>query len=78
MNFSRIVLAGLTVLLAATAFSQEAPRQRQQARGGIGNVANLFKEYCAVCHGERLEGAAQGTPLIGVDLVHGAEIAQRV
>lgn len=76
MNFSRIVLAGLAVLLTSSAFSQEAPRQRQQARGGIGAVANLFKEYCAVCHGENLEGAAQGTPLVGTDLIHGAEIAQ--
>ncbi len=25
----------------------------------------LYLEHCAVCHGERFEGAAQGTPLIG-------------
>ncbi|MEM8937386.1 MAG: PQQ-dependent sugar dehydrogenase [Pseudomonadota bacterium] len=33
--------------------------------------AEKFQQDCAVCHGENLEGAAQGTPLIGVDLVNG-------
>lgn len=31
----------------------------------------VFTENCSVCHGENLEGAAQGTPLVGVDLKHG-------
>ena len=33
--------------------------------------SDLFSSECAVCHGENLTGAAQGTPLVGVDLVHG-------
>ena len=31
----------------------------------------MYQNHCAVCHGDRLQGAAQGTPLVGVDLVHG-------
>jgi glucose/arabinose dehydrogenase len=35
----------------------------------------LYNDNCAVCHGENLEGAPQGTPLAGVDLRHGDSIA---
>jgi glucose/arabinose dehydrogenase len=35
----------------------------------------VYADSCAVCHGENLEGAAQGTPLVGVDLRHGDSIA---
>jgi glucose/arabinose dehydrogenase/cytochrome c5 len=31
-----------------------------------------YGEFCGVCHGASLEGAAQGPPLVGVDLRHGA------
>ncbi len=34
----------------------------------------LYAEQCAVCHGDNLQGAAQGTPLVGVDLKHGDSI----
>jgi glucose/arabinose dehydrogenase len=34
-----------------------------------------YRENCSVCHGENLEGAAQGTPLVGVELKHGDSIA---
>jgi len=36
----------------------------------------LYMENCSVCHGENLEGAPQGTPLIGTDLTHGEAIAE--
>ena len=36
--------------------------------------SSLFKAQCAVCHGDNLEGAAQGTPLVGVDLRHGDSV----
>lgn len=34
-------------------------------------VAKLYVDQCAVCHGDSLRGAAQGTPLVGIDLSHG-------
>ena len=30
-----------------------------------------YQEHCSVCHGAALEGASQGTPLVGVALKHG-------
>ena len=40
--------------------------------------AELFSEHCAVCHGERMEGAAQGTPLVGAALAGGASVDELV
>jgi glucose/arabinose dehydrogenase/mono/diheme cytochrome c family protein len=48
--------------------AQAGPDGRLRGIGGGSNV--LFAEHCAVCHGERLEGAAQGKPLLD-DLVYG-------
>ena len=36
----------------------------------------LYRDSCSVCHGESLEGAAQGTPLIGAPLKQGDSIAE--
>ena len=33
-----------------------------------------YREFCSVCHGENMEGAAQGPPLAGVRLKHGDSI----
>ena len=33
-----------------------------------------YQTHCSVCHGAALEGAAQGTPLVGVALRHGESI----
>jgi len=35
-----------------------------------------FNEQCAVCHGENLQGAALGTPLVGVTLRHGDSVKE--
>ncbi|MDG2319623.1 MAG: PQQ-dependent sugar dehydrogenase [Rhodospirillaceae bacterium] len=37
-------------------------------------VAGLYQQECAVCHGEALQGAAQGSALVGADLVFGSSI----
>jgi glucose/arabinose dehydrogenase len=37
-----------------------------------------YSEFCAVCHGANLEGAAQGPPLAGVELRHGASVDEIV
>jgi len=46
-----------------------------QAYSGVIESMLRFQENCAVCHGENLEGAAQGTPLRG-ELNHGESIAE--
>ncbi len=38
--------------------------------------AALYAENCSVCHGENLEGAAQGPALIGGELIHGDSVAE--
>ena len=47
------------------------------AYSGVTASRLAFQENCAVCHGENLEGAAQGTSLRG-DLVHGEAMADVV
>ncbi len=37
-------------------------------------VARLYQRECAVCHGDALQGAPQGTALKGADLLHGNSI----
>ncbi len=39
-------------------------------------VAPTYAENCAVCHGENMEGAAQGPALVGAPLVHGEAIPE--
>ncbi len=60
-------LGVLTPLIAALA--QPAP-----VREGLYTVEDQFKQHCGVCHGERMQGSAQGTALVGTDLQHGADI----
>lgn len=46
----------------------------QELPGVVDSIA-LFQENCAVCHGENLEGAPQGRPLLG-ELSHGDSITE--
>ncbi len=52
-------------------------QQEAVAYSGVTESRLAFQENCAVCHGEDLEGAAQGTPLRG-ELVHGEAMADVV
>jgi glucose/arabinose dehydrogenase len=84
-RYIKTLIVSSTLLFTTHAFSAEAPEPAEQpaeqtteqvgGRGSVRAVANLFKENCAVCHGEQLEGAALGTPLVGHDLLHGDQIA---
>ena len=63
------VIALLVVLTKAPeAFAQA------EAYSGVTSSMLLFQEHCAVCHGDNLEGASQGTPLRG-ELRHGDSMA---
>ncbi len=58
--------------LAEEAAEEQADGQfEQRQRGSLATFGGVFSENCALCHGENLQGAAQGTPLVGVDLIHG-------
>ena len=47
-------------------------------RGGISSVDTVFQENCAVCHGDQMQGAPQGTPLVGQTLIHGDDVASLI
>ena len=54
-----ILVIPFNLIITATVFAQA------DAYFGVTDSMMLFLENCAVCHGENLEGAAQGTPLRG-------------
>lgn len=61
---------------SVTALAQPAPQgeEEDQPRGlraVFARFGDLYQENCALCHGVSFEGAAQGTPLIGGELIHG-------
>lgn len=53
-------------LLALTLF--QGPLNAQN-RIGTGNVTNLYKQHCAICHGQELEGGLGGSLLGKLDYV---------
>ncbi|MCZ6616935.1 MAG: PQQ-dependent sugar dehydrogenase [Gammaproteobacteria bacterium] len=40
--------------------------------------APIYAENCAVCHGENMQGGAQGPALVGAPLVHGESVAELI
>ena len=59
-------IAVCIVTLACLAAATAAGQGRGQA------FERLYRQHCAVCHGDRLEGTAQGTPLAaGAPLIRG-------
>lgn len=66
-NLSCLFVALFSLLAGQHTLAQGLP-------GVVDSVA-LFQENCAVCHGENLEGAALGSPLIG-ELRHGDTMAE--
>ena len=66
-----LIVIPIALIKAPAAFAQA------EAYSGVTNSMVLFQENCAVCHGENLEGAPQGTPLRG-ELRHGDSMADMV
>ena len=80
-NAVRFVLAAAACLAlnAAAAQPEGVPpvvdlRKLNMADAPPDLIARLYQRECAVCHGEGLQGAPQGTPLAGADLLHGNSI----
>jgi glucose/arabinose dehydrogenase len=74
------LVACASAIIYAQVQAQEAPangvRNQQSGLGAlIARFGSLYQQKCAVCHGDNLEGAAQGTPLVGTDLIHGDSMA---
>ena len=71
--------AACGVFNAAVAQPEGAPRvvnlrELNMAEAPPDLVARLYQRECAVCHGEALQGAPQGTALRGAELLHGDSI----
>jgi len=64
---STLCLAAVVAVDPAPTIAQGAPQDPFVA---------VYRDTCALCHGDNLEGAAQGTPLVGGELRHGSSIAQ--
>ena len=56
-----ILIVALVCLAAASAAGQGRPQAFER----------LYRQHCAVCHGDRFQGTAQGNPLVGAPLVRG-------
>ena len=56
-----ILIVALVCLAAASAAGQGRPQAFER----------LYQQHCAVCHGDRFQGTAQGNPLVGAPLVRG-------
>ena len=66
---SGMILGVLGVLVAGVIFAIVSASGRDP-------FAPLYADNCSVCHGENLEGAAQGPALIGRELSHGDSVAE--
>lgn len=73
LSVSLITLASLQPLMV---FSQQHPSGQKDWR--MAGFSLLYNENCAVCHGEELNGAAQGPPLKGRALTYGDSFGQIV
>ena len=74
-----LAAAAYGVFNAAVAQPEGAPRvvnlrELNMAEAPADLVARLYQRECAVCHGEALQGAPQGTALRGAELLHGDSI----
>lgn len=66
------LLAALLSLGSNAAEQDDSDLARSQDMATIGR---LYGEHCAVCHGEQLQGAAQGVALLGRELKGGTTVA---
>jgi len=79
----RIPLLLVACLVAPLAGSAAAGDEEEDTLGRDAwvlpdEVGALYAEHCAVCHGDALEGAAQGPALVGVPLAGGESVQELV
>jgi aldose sugar dehydrogenase len=79
--FTKAVLSVFTVAILTTlALLPVAAHARAQAQPATPPAAQVdpftdpYRDNCVVCHGAKLEGAAQGVPLVGRPLAHGDSV----
>ena len=90
VSSKRLVVFVLALLggIAGCAYFRTAPKPSAQAAPKpsilegvdymMGGPSRLFAEYCAVCHGDQMLGAAQGPPLVRADLRNGDSLDELI
>ena len=78
---TRALLASVLLCLSATSHGQgfDPAKVDWEKLSKIPMRDSFIKQFnknCAVCHGEDLQGAAQGSPLVGVDLKNGDTVPE--
>ncbi|MEH6593650.1 MAG: PQQ-dependent sugar dehydrogenase [Halioglobus sp.] len=62
-------------LVSVPAWSQDGSTSEQK-EWRMAGFSLLYKEQCATCHGEQLQGASQAPPLVGRPLTYGDSLKQ--
>ena len=76
-RITRFVRVATFCLMALGIGAQAADEPELPDGRDLGNAyTRLYIAQCAVCHGEKLQGAPQGTALVGVDLAHGDSMSE--
>lgn len=39
---------------------------------------SVYREHCAVCHGDEMQGSPQGPALVGIELRHGSSVSELI
>ena len=81
MKFDRVLLfLCLSTCVAVSAqqneHAEEIDLEALSQAPMVDGFVSIYNEQCAVCHGEDLFGAAQGTPLIGIDFRQGDSVEE--
>jgi mono/diheme cytochrome c family protein len=70
------IAASALLLVATAAFPAERIRDLERVSDGPATGMVEYMTHCAVCHGDTMLGAAQGSPLVGLGLRHGESMAE--
>ena len=69
MQSFKLTLCLLILAIELLSAEQSIAQQEAEAYSGVTESRLIFKNNCAVCHGENLEGSSQGSTLRG-NLTH--------
>ena len=65
ISLPHLLIACAALLLCQPVIGEEKAATTEPGLPAFGRV---FEENCAICHGKHMQGAAQGKPLVGVEL----------
>ena len=75
LKFATVFIVVLTVLLGAALYYFAWHHDWRSPADAPDPFAEVYLENCAVCHGDQMEGEAQGPALVGNPLKYGESVA---